>query len=81
MAIGWPEFAPYDGILVTACAHEIPNALIEQLSPEGGVMVIPVKENSDIQKLLLVQKNNETISQKIIERVAFVPLIPSKNHS
>lgn len=74
---GWPEFAPYDGILVTACAEEVPEALIKQLSPNGGVMVIPVKENDDMQKLLLVQKNGEQISYKIIEWVAFIPLIPS----
>ncbi len=78
---GWPEFAPYDGILVTACTEEVPKALIKQLSPDGGVMVIPVTESNDVQKLLLVQKNGETISHKIIEWVAFVPLVPSNPSS
>jgi protein-L-isoaspartate(D-aspartate) O-methyltransferase len=72
---GWAEFAPYDGILVTACANEIPVELITQLSPNGGVMVIPVGKKLHTQKLLLVQKFEHEISRKVIEWVAFVPLV------
>ncbi|RLV54690.1 protein-L-isoaspartate O-methyltransferase [Aeromicrobium phragmitis] len=40
--LGWPEEAPYDRILVSASARRLPDALVGQLSPEGGVLVVPV---------------------------------------
>ena len=53
---GWPEHAPYDGIIVTAAASHIPEALIEQLKP-GGNLVIPVGMAGMHQELLLVKKD------------------------
>ena len=53
---GWPELAPFDGIIVTAAPDLIPPALIQQLKP-GGRMVIPVGASLDTQQLLLVEKN------------------------
>lgn len=72
---GWPEHAPYDGIIVTAAATHIPQALIEQLKPDGH-LVIPVGMPSFHQELLLVKKDmdGETEIQNILG-VAFVPLI------
>jgi len=72
---GWPEHAPYDGIIVTAAAPYIPPALVEQLKP-GGKLVIPVGERYGRQELMLVEKDErgETQQQTILG-VAFVPLV------
>ena len=70
---GWPEHAPYDGIIVTAAATHIPRPLIEQLKP-GGRMVIPVGRPFSHQELKLVEKNRDgDISVKDILGVVFVP--------
>ncbi|MCB1494102.1 MAG: protein-L-isoaspartate(D-aspartate) O-methyltransferase, partial [Rhodobiaceae bacterium] len=53
---GYPDGAPYDRIIVSAAAPEIPAALIEQLSPDGGRLVCPVGSPHDIQDLVLVTK-------------------------
>ena len=72
---GWPEQAPYDAIIVTAAAPYIPPALVAQLKP-GSNMVIPVGRPHEIQKLLLVSRDeqNETTTKNILN-VAFVPLV------
>ncbi|MEW8506435.1 MAG: protein-L-isoaspartate(D-aspartate) O-methyltransferase [Candidatus Thiodiazotropha sp.] len=71
---GWPEHAPYDAIMVTAAAVEIPPPLIEQLRP-GGRLVIPLGRPFDYQNLLLVEKSRTgKVSEKTILGVAFVPL-------
>jgi len=79
---GWPEHAPYDGIIVTAAAPFIPDALIEQLKPEGR-LVIPVGQPFGGQQLLLLKKHphGHNAITKILD-VAFVPLIdhPKKRH-
>lgn len=77
---GWPEHAPYDGIIVTAAASHIPEPLIEQLRP-GGKLVIPVGLPSMHQELMLVKKDLENaITVKSILGVAFVPLINENIH-
>ncbi|MGB5603981.1 MAG: protein-L-isoaspartate(D-aspartate) O-methyltransferase, partial [Gammaproteobacteria bacterium] len=53
---GWPEHAPYDGIIVTAAASHIPRPLVEQLKP-GGRLVIPVGRPHLYQELTLVEKD------------------------
>lgn len=71
---GWPEFAPYDGIIVTAAASHIPQSLIEQLRP-GGRMVIPIGLPYMHQELMLIEKDIENNTHvKDILGVAFVPL-------
>jgi len=71
---GLPEYAPYDRIMVTAAASHIPDELINQLRPEGR-MVIPVGEPYAHQELLLVKKDADgNISSKNILPVAFVPM-------
>ncbi len=71
---GWPEHAPYDGIIVTAAANEIPPALTEQLKV-GGRMAIPVGTLWSGQTLLEVRKDEEgRIQRREVLPVAFVPL-------
>ncbi|HEY6441561.1 MAG TPA: protein-L-isoaspartate(D-aspartate) O-methyltransferase [Acetobacteraceae bacterium] len=73
-SLGWPERAPFDAIIVTAAARDIPPALLEQLRP-GGRMVIPVGPQHGDQKLLLVTKDAAgTVTQRTVLPVAFVPL-------
>lgn len=72
---GWPEHAPYDGIIVTAAAPYIPSPLIEQLRPDGR-LVIPIGQPYQRQNLIVVNKDNEgNIQQQDILAVAFVPLV------
>ena len=76
---GWPEHAPYDGIIVTAAASHIPKPLIEQLKP-GGRLVIPVGRPHLYQELTLVEKNKAgEINIKEVLGVAFVPLQGERN--
>jgi protein-L-isoaspartate(D-aspartate) O-methyltransferase len=72
---GWPEHQPFDAILVTAAAQEIPKPLIEQLKP-GGRLVIPVGQQSEAQSLQVLEKDasGRTKQWEVIP-VRFVPLI------
>jgi protein-L-isoaspartate(D-aspartate) O-methyltransferase len=70
---GWPEAAPFDGIVVTAAASQIPPPLIEQLKP-GGRMVIPIGGAFAAQHLMLVEKLPDGgITTRQLLPVAFVP--------
>ena len=70
---GLPEQAPFDGIIVTAAAPRVPEALKEQLKP-GGRLVIPVGPPPGPQDLMLIQKDEQgSFSGKKILPVAFVP--------
>ena len=71
---GWPEHAPYDGIIVTAASNAIPPPLIQQLKP-GGRMVIPVGAPFFTQNLILLEKDAKgNVSTTTVLPVAFVPL-------
>ncbi|MFQ5759756.1 MAG: protein-L-isoaspartate(D-aspartate) O-methyltransferase [Acidiferrobacterales bacterium] len=70
---GWPEHAPYDGIMVTAAPVEVPETLLQQLATSGR-MVIPVGAG-DSQALLLITANEEGVTRTHLEHVNFVPLI------
>lgn len=70
---GWPEYAPYDAILVTAAAAEVPAALLAQLAPTGRLL-IPVG-NVARQELLSIRQTADGIVREQIELVNFVPLI------
>jgi len=71
---GWPEHAPFDGIIVTAAADEIPLPLLQQLKP-GGRLVIPVGEHQGDQELLIVEVDARgAISKQSVLPVRFVPL-------
>jgi protein-L-isoaspartate(D-aspartate) O-methyltransferase len=73
--LGWKEKAPFDAILVTAAAPEVPPPLVEQLGP-GGILVIPVGPQSQVQSLLRIQKaaDGSTVTREILP-VVFVPLV------
>lgn len=71
---GWPEHAPFDGIIVTAAADEIPPPLLQQLKP-GGRLVIPVGPSAGHQELLVIEVDEEgEIAQRSVLPVRFVPL-------
>lgn len=71
---GWPEHAPFDGIIVTAAAGTIPLPLLKQLKP-GGKLVIPVGEQHDHQELLLIEVDEQgNVSKESKLPVRFVPL-------
>jgi protein-L-isoaspartate(D-aspartate) O-methyltransferase len=75
---GWPEQAPFDGIVVTAAAPRVPEALVAQLKP-GGRMVIPVGASQEAQQLLLVEKRLDgSVERRSVLLVRFVPLVPGK---
>ncbi|WP_396662383.1 protein-L-isoaspartate(D-aspartate) O-methyltransferase [Methylocaldum szegediense] len=75
---GWPEHAPYDGIIVTAATPSIPEPLLAQLKP-GGRMVIPVGLPHQHQELMLVVKDERgQIETRSVLDVAFVPLTGGK---
>jgi len=69
---GWPEYAPFDAILVTAGATHIPHALRAQLSAMGR-LIIPV--GHDQQELMVVYQDDDAREAERIERVSFVPLL------
>ena len=72
---GWPEEAPFDGIIVTAAAPMVPPALVEQLKP-GGNLVIPVGQPYYHQDLIVIEKDlRGKTSMKNILGVAFVPMV------
>jgi protein-L-isoaspartate(D-aspartate) O-methyltransferase len=72
---GWAEHAPYDGIIVTAAAADVPRALLEQLRP-GGRLVIPLGDEPRFQDLVLIEKATDgTLRQRNVLPVAFVPLV------
>jgi protein-L-isoaspartate(D-aspartate) O-methyltransferase len=72
-SLGWPEYAPYDAIIVTAAAAELPHALLNQLVP-GGTLVAPVG-TSERQELIRIRLTPEGIEQEKLEMANFVPLV------
>ncbi|MCK9531244.1 MAG: protein-L-isoaspartate(D-aspartate) O-methyltransferase [Gammaproteobacteria bacterium] len=72
---GWPEHAPYDGIIVTAAAPHVPPPLVEQLKP-GGRLVIPLGEPYFGQELRVLTRDEAGhVSTRHVLPVAFVPLV------
>ncbi len=71
---GLPEFAPYDAIITTAAAEAIPEALLEQLSPEGGRLIIPLGGRMH-QTLTVVSRNGDEYEREELDPVVFVPLL------
>ena len=70
---GWPEFAPYDRVIVTAAAETVPYALAEQMV-DGGKMVVPVGPQGS-QVLVLGAKHGNKLVQRHLMGVAFVPFV------
>lgn len=82
---GWPAFAPYDAIVVTAAAHEVPSPLVEQLrAPDdthrGGRLVIPVGDKGG-QRMMRLQKmgpSSDDVETEAFDTFRFVPLVREK---
>ena len=72
--LGWPEQAPFDGIIVTASPNHIPPPLLAQLK-EGGRLIIPLGNTVFSQNLTLVTKRQGKLEVKELGAVAFVPLV------
>ena len=70
--IGWPEQAPFDGILATAAPEGVPPALLEQLAV-GGRLVIPVGD-ANAQALVLITRTAEGYRDEVLDQVTFVPM-------
>jgi protein-L-isoaspartate(D-aspartate) O-methyltransferase len=71
---GWPEQAPFERIIVTAAALDVPAALVESLT-EGGVLVAPVGEERRDQRLVRIRRGAEGITREDLGLVRFVPLV------
>jgi protein-L-isoaspartate(D-aspartate) O-methyltransferase len=71
---GWPEQAPYDRVIVTAAAPEVPSVLVDGLAP-GGVLVAPVGEDHRDQHLVRIRRTDARFSTEDLGLVRFVPLV------
>ena len=71
---GLPEFAPYDAIITTAASEQIPQALLDQLSPLGGRLIIPLG-GPGLQRLTLVTRRGNDYERESLDPVVFVPLL------
>jgi protein-L-isoaspartate(D-aspartate) O-methyltransferase len=71
--LGWPEMAPFDGILITAASEGIPRGLAEQLAP-GGSMLLPLVVGSE-QRLVRLTRTRGGFRHEDLEQVMFVPLL------
>jgi protein-L-isoaspartate(D-aspartate) O-methyltransferase len=71
---GWPEQAPFERILVTAAALDVPPALLDQLAPDG-IMILPVGDTPDNQQLLKCRRTPDGIDYETLWPVRFVPLL------
>ena len=74
--LGWTEFSPFDRIIVTAGAPEVPQPLLQQLS-DGGILVIPIGD-MELQTLYVIQRKADQLEKKEIQGFKFVPLIGKK---
>jgi protein-L-isoaspartate(D-aspartate) O-methyltransferase len=72
-SVGWNDFAPYDGIIVTAGAPDVPKALLGQMA-DGGRLVIPVGDR-EIQSLIVVNRTGDRYDRRVVDGFKFVPLI------
>ncbi len=71
---GWREQAPFERIIVTAAAPEVPGELADQLA-DGGIMVIPVGRRGGVQTLLRLARSNGSLMEEVLSEVKFVPLL------
>jgi protein-L-isoaspartate(D-aspartate) O-methyltransferase len=74
-----PTYAPFDRVIITAAAPEIPQKLIDQLKP-GGMMVIPVGMG-DVQRMMRVTKlETGALKEEVFDNFSFVPMLGGKNN-
>ncbi|HEY2755174.1 MAG TPA: protein-L-isoaspartate(D-aspartate) O-methyltransferase [Pseudolabrys sp.] len=72
---GAPEKAPYDRIIVTAAAPEVPQALVDQLADDGGVMLLPLGPQDGPQNIVKLTKMETGLDREDLIAVRFVPLL------
>lgn len=72
-AKGWSEYAPFDRILLSACADEVPTGLLEQLSQNGGILVAPIVKGKK-QVIARFTRNKNSIVKEEVDECLFVPL-------
>jgi protein-L-isoaspartate(D-aspartate) O-methyltransferase len=72
---GWPEQAPFERIMVTAAALDVPPVLLDQLAP-GGIMVLPIGTGDEDQRLTRVIRTLDGAETEDLGPVRFVPLLP-----
>lgn len=73
-ALGLPDQAPFDRILLAAAAEDVPRLLLDQLRI-GGIMVLPVGQSDDIQQLIRIEKTEDGPIYQELNQVRFVPLL------
>jgi protein-L-isoaspartate(D-aspartate) O-methyltransferase len=73
-SLGWRDGAPYEAIIVTAAGPSVPQPLLEQLSPDGGRLVMPVGTREQ-QWLTVVERHGSAFTRREVEPVVFVPLV------
>ncbi|WP_247643220.1 protein-L-isoaspartate(D-aspartate) O-methyltransferase [Salinicola sp. MIT1003] len=73
-AMGWPQAAPFDVVLLTACASELPQPLLSQLR-NGGVLIAPLEDREGRQWLTRVRRRGQAFDHQRLEEVRFVPLL------
>ena len=71
--MGWPQQGPFDAVIVTAAAEQVPQELLDQLE-DGGRLVVPVGE-SDVQELRVIERKGCDFEETVLEYVRFVPLL------
>jgi len=72
---GWPERAPYDAIVVSAAAPQVPDALVAQLR-DGGRLVVPLKRGRSDDVVVLLKEAGKELRERLITPARFVPLVP-----
>jgi protein-L-isoaspartate(D-aspartate) O-methyltransferase len=74
---GLPTFAPFDKIIITAAAPEVPQKLIEQLKP-GGMMVLPLG-SGEVQRMMRITKlESGALKEEVFDQFSFVPMVEGK---
>jgi len=71
---GWKQYAPFERILFSATAKEVPQVLFDQLK-EGGILVAPIEQSKDYHILTRFYKKNGRITSETIEQCLFVPVL------
>jgi protein-L-isoaspartate(D-aspartate) O-methyltransferase len=72
--LGWPEQAPFDRIIVTAAPPDVPQTLMDQLAPDG-IIVLPLGSEKRSQRLVRIRKTESGLMQEDIGAVRFVPMV------
>jgi protein-L-isoaspartate(D-aspartate) O-methyltransferase len=75
--LGWPEQAPFDRILVSGSARQVPEALLLQLKPDG-ILVMPVGDPGTTQRLVRLSRVERELVEETVGEFRFVPLVAGK---